>query len=397
MKSKIIFLFIVMQSFAVCMKAQENILDHLKTIFVGLSKSQSDSLLKEGVKTIFSNPDLYNDVFKNYVEKLKATGDKRYTFIRDLNINFKSFQADTLPVALGFDYNYSNSWVKNKITERSTLLQSYNLLFKGNVAFKKQFNPNDFLEFSLAFDNNFLWGGKVAQLDEETSIKMEELQYTILARRSRQDPGFLNLYDDLAGFINVTDQFALGIKGKFSFESNQDFSKTQFAPGLLITAGAKGWNKNEALQYFNVFDYPFALIRMLTGTDKKFTIYGSTFPSVLFGLDYVIPQNDTTRENLLGNLDSYSRFRFEIGFKTRGARIGKEVLHFSSDFRWYQELKPAQIIKDNKLDRSTFFVAAIESNSGLFVSYTTGRLPFDRRNDQVYALGFKYNLGNKND
>jgi len=397
MRKKIIILFAIILEFTTYTNAQENILNHLKTIFIGLSKNQSDSLLKEGVKSIFSNPDLYNDFFRQYVEKLKASDKGRYTFIRDLNLNFKSFQADTLPVALGFGYNYSNSWVKNKITEKSTLLQSYNLNFKGNVAFKKQFNPNDFLEYSIAFDNSFLWGGQVAELDEETSIKMEELQDTILARRARKDPSFLGLYDELAKFINVTDQFALGIKGKFSFEANQDFSKRQLVPGLLITAGAKGWNKNEALQYFNVFDYPFALIRLITGTDKKFTIYGATFPSMLFGLDYVLPQDDTTRKEMLGTLDAYSRLRFEIGFKTRVARIGKEVLHFSSDFRWYKELNADKIIKDNKLDRSTFFVAAIESNSGLFVSYTTGKLPFDRRSDQVYSLGFKYNLGNKND
>ena len=397
MRKKIIILFAIVMNFTNYTNAQENILDHLKTIFIGLSKNQSDSLLKEGVKSIFSNPDLYNDFFRKYVEKLKANDKGRYTFIRDLDLNFKSFQSDTLPVALGFNYNYSNSWVKNKVTEKSTLLQSYNLAFKGNVAFKKQFNPNDFLEYSLAFDNSFLWGGKVAELDEETSVKMEELQDTILARRERKDPSFLGLYDELAKFISVTDQFALGIKGKFSFESNQDFSKRQFVPGLLITAGAKGWNKNEALQYFNILDYPFALIRLLTGTDKKFTIYGATFPSMLFGLDYVLPQDDTTRKELLGTLNAYSRLRFEIGFKTRAARIGKEVLHFSSDFRWYKELNADQIIKDNRLDRSTFFVAAIESNSGLFVSYTTGKLPFDKRNDQVYSLGFKYDLGNKND
>ena len=397
MRKKIIILFAIVLNFTNYTNAQENILDHLKTIFIGLSKNQSDSLLKEGVKSIFSNPDLYNDFFRKYVEKLKENDKGRYTFIRDLDLNFKSFQSDTLPVALGFNYNYSNSWVKNKVTEKSTLLQSYNLAFKGNVAFKKQFNPNDFLEYSLAFDNSFLWGGKVAELDEETSVKMEELQDTILARRERKDPSFLGLYDELAKFISVTDQFALGIKGKFSFESNQDFSKRQFVPGLLITAGAKGWNKNEALQYFNILDYPFALIRLLTGTDKKFTIYGATFPSILFGLDYVLPQDDTTRKELLGTLNAYSRLRFEIGFKTRVARIGKEVLHFSSDFRWYKELNADQIIKDNKLDRSTFFVAAIESNSGLFVSYTTGKLPFDKRNDQVYSLGFKYDLGNKND
>ena len=154
MRIKVFILPIAIYCFAQSISAQEGILDDLKPKFVGLTKSQTDSLLKEGLNKIFSNPDLYNDLFRNHVEKLKSYGDKRYTFIRDLNLNFKSFQSDTLPVSLGFDYNYSNSWVKNKVTETSTLLQSYNLLFKGNVAFRKKYNPNDFLEFSIAFDNS---------------------------------------------------------------------------------------------------------------------------------------------------------------------------------------------------------------------------------------------------
>ena len=73
------------------------------------------------------------------------------------------------------------------------------------------------------------------------------------------------------------------------------------------------------------------------------------------------------------------------------------MIHFSSNYRWYKELKPDEIIKLNKLDRFSFLVAALESTNGLFVSYTTGRLPFDRITDQVYALGFRYDLGNFKD
>ena len=102
------------------------------------------------------------------------------------------------------------------------------------------------------------------------------------------------------------------------------------APGLLMGFGAEGWNENGALRYLNILDYPFALIRMLTGTDTEFNVYGATFPSFLFGLDYVIPDKDSLRKNLIGNQDPFSRLRFEIGFKTRVARIGKEVIHFSS-------------------------------------------------------------------
>jgi hypothetical protein len=72
-----------------------------------------------------------------------------------------------------------------------------------------------------------------------------------------------------------------------------------------------------------------------------------------------------------------------MSFKTRVARIGNEVFNFSSNYRWYNEGNASQAIKTNELVFSNFFVAAILSNSGLFVSYTTGKLPFDKKNDQI--------------
>ena len=37
-----------------------------------------------------------------------------------------------------------------------------------------------------------------------------------------------------------------------------------------------------------------------------------------------------------------------------------------------------------------YFVMALQSTSGFYVSYAKGTLPFDARNDEVYAVGFHY-------
>jgi len=373
--------------------AQADVKKELVGIFQRFDPKTAESMSAAAIKEIFSKPDLLNDLFLKNLELLEKKPASTYKFIRDLNLKPKSFQTDSLSVALGFEYKFDNSWTKNKVKRNALFLQTYDIALHGDVAFKKRQNPNNFLESTISYEGAFMWGGQPDKIDDATSDKIQEIEDSILERRQRKEP-YLDLYQQVNSLITVTDQFYVGIKGKLAFESTQDFSKRQFAPGLLIGFGAKGWNKNEALRYLNILDYPFALIRMLTGTDTEFNVYGATFPSFLFGLDYVIPDKDSLRKNLIGNQDPFSRLRFEIGFKTRVARIGKEVIHFSSNFRWYKELNPRNTIKINNLDESTFFVASLESYNGLFVSYTTGKLPFDRKNDQVYALGFRYALGN---
>ncbi|HEX7903635.1 MAG TPA: hypothetical protein VF487_07135 [Chitinophagaceae bacterium] len=378
--------------------AQNNdIKKQLNDIFSRIPGNENkDSLTKEAIREIFSTDVLDNDVVLKGLQHLLSDKSGAYNFMRDLNFKPKTFQTDSGGASLGFEYKYDNSWSKVKKTAKSLFIQDYSLSFNGNVAFKKKLNPNNFLESSFSYNGAFNWGGQPLDIDDATSDKIEELEDSILARRARKEP-YMDLYKKVNSFITVSDQFYLGIKGKFTFESNQDFSKTQFAPGILLGFGAKGWNKNEALRHLNILDYPFAFIRLLTGTDDEFTVYGATFPSFLFGLDYVVPEKDSIRKALTGNEDPYSRLRFEIAFKTRVARIGKDVFNFSSNFRWYKELNASDAIKSNNLASSRFFVAAIESATGLFVSYTTGKLPFDRKNDQVYALGFKYDLGNTKD
>jgi len=394
---KSIFILMAFNLSIINSSGQEGVKKQLVDIFSRLDiRSNADSLANEALREIFFKPDLLNDIFSKNLKLLERPAFAKYRFIRDLNIKFKSFQADTLPVSLGFEYKYDNSWIKNTNQKKSVFFQSYNLSFNGNVAFKKQHNPNDFLESSLLYDGSFMWGGQAKEIDDATSDLIERIEDSIIARQRAGTP-YLDLFRQVNNLINVSDQFYLGVKGKFAFESNQNFSKQQFVPGILIGVGAKGWDKNEALRYFNILDYPFALIRLITGTDTEFNVYGATFPSFLFGLDYVIPEKDKERQILTGNEDSYTRLRFEIGFKTRVARIGKEMIHFSSNYRWYKELNPDENIKLNKLDHFSFLVAALESTNGLFASYTTGKLPFDRITDQVYALGFRYDLGNFKD
>jgi hypothetical protein len=70
-------------------------------------------------------------------------------------------------------------------------------------------------------------------------------------------------------------------------------------------------------------------------------------------------------------------------------RSGLGDVYVESDVRWYRELGAPVAIAAAGLDEFTYFVAALVSSDGPYISYSTGRLPFDDREDQVYELGFR--------
>jgi hypothetical protein len=350
-----------------------------------------DSIKHAALNYLVSNPDLLNDEMAKYLAALKNKNEKTYDFIRDLNLSFKTFQADNQPPGLGFGYQYDNSWTK--INTSADFSQSFNVNLDGNVAFKKVYNPDNFLESKVLYNGSFFWGGFAKK---NTPAEVKQLRQIVLdysqAIATGNDAQRKALKAQMDQLTALTDQYYLGINGDFSYESNQDFSKRQFVPGVLVNIGAKAWNKNGTLRWFNLPDYPFAVIRMLTGSD--FNISGASFPSALFGLDYVIPGQDSLRQAVTGALSPFTRVRFEAAFKTEAAAIGKQVIWFSADYRWYRQLGASAAIINAHIDQFNYFTCNLASNNGFFVSYTCGQLPFDKKSSNVYGIGFNYNLGN---
>src|SRR6185436_935344 len=81
------------------------------------------------------------------------------------------------------------------------------------------------------------------------------------------------------------------VAGHATLESNQDFSSTQAAYGLQGGLVFREWRADGAFSLFNFFDYPAALVRLLTGMDKSFSPSGLDWPSLTLGLDLVDPSD----------------------------------------------------------------------------------------------------------
>jgi len=125
----------------------------------------------------------------------------------------------------------------------------------------------------------------------------------------------------------------------------------------------------------------------MTGYDQDLAPMGSSFPTLLLGIKRINPDNDQARLSLADS-SNYTRINGEIVFRTPISSSS----YFEANIRYYKELSPSAAIKNAKLDEHIYFTAALTKSDGMFVSYTTGKLPFDAKNDQIYQLGFKYNF-----
>jgi hypothetical protein len=350
------------------------------------------------VDKLTGSPDLYNTLWKFFVNQAENSDNKKWGFFKDLNVQFKTFQAtDNARAALGASYDFTFSeakYVENNNSNRTS--HSFNLSANGNIAFNKKLNPTDFLEFKTNYSYSHFIGGLLKSIDDtDIYTRLNQIDDVLVSMEDPNSDEATVLWGNFENHVKLANQYYYCISPKLSFESNQDFSKTQFVPGISIGLSAKGWDHKNTLATLNIFDYPFALVRLVTGTDKKFTHYGSTIPSVDISGDYVVPTNDTVREHILGNTNPFPRIKFETSFRTLVSRVSNQNIFFNANFRVYHEIKaPNEISRANIAD-FTYFVMALQTSSGLYVSYANGKLPFDAKSDEVYSIGFNYNFNSK--
>jgi hypothetical protein len=362
----------------------------VKTLKAG---GKSDEDIKNTVNGIINNPELYNSLWKNYIEQSFNQDSTKWKLLKDFNIQFKNFQTtDNAITSLGFTYDFNYDYAKYTDDNNNRISNSFGLSANGNVAFKKQFNPVDFLETKVYYNYSHFIGGVVTQKDTAVFTELNNIRFELASLTDMHNEEAIELWGQLGKKMVMSNQYYYALSPKFTLESNQDFSKKQFTSGITIDLGAKAWNENNLLSYLNIFDYPFAVLRYIFGTDKKFTVYGSTIPTAQFTFDYILPSSDLTRNNLVGNLNPYPRIKFETGFRTFITRIKMESIFFNANYRYYQELKPPEVIKEANLNFNQYFVLALQSTSGFYLSYANGKLPFDEINDEIYSIGFNYKL-----
>ncbi len=362
------------------------------TTVVSKDKLLQENKVIEKVDSLKKQPENWGLLLDFMELKIQKKDTSYLKWLNNFDLDLKTFQnKDSTKSALGFAYNLNIE--RAKITEKGHIKRgkSISLETKGNVSFNKEVNPYNFLNTKLAF-NLFRIGGGVTV----TTTPNDLVYYANLRRK-------LATYENSETILNAPEWREMNEKFKLKnswilkydfnagLESNQDFSKKQSTLGMRLGGTLKSWNKNSLASKLNILDYPFAAFRKLT--QYKGTLHsGITLPTLLFGFDYVNPTKDTLRKKSDPNLKPFPRMHFEAGFRTVLTEISSQTLFFNSSFKHFKEINASNEIKNNSFDSFSYFTAAIASSSGVYVSYSNGKLPFDRRKEAVYEIGFKYQL-----
>ena len=301
-----------------------------------------------------------------------------------MNLEFKSFKVKDSDYGYGIGYSYDKDLARRRVESNSQMGIAFSLSFSGNIAFEKNLNPEDFLVSGLSFHIYKSIGGTI-ESNAEVREKLNELELSLAMIEVSSELGESPLLNEFLTISKkyIRDQFYFDFSLDALYESNQDFTIKQYLFGASVGFDYKLW-KNE---FYNIFDYPFAAIRWLSGYDNEINPLGASFPTLIISFESVDPVSYQLRKDLK-TTDTYFRLSGEVSFKTPVS----DHSFFEANLRYFKELNAADQVKAAGLDESVYFNASITTFDKIFFSYSRGRLPFDPVNDDLYQLGFRYNF-----
>lgn len=317
-----------------------------------------------------------------------------WNLFKTLNLKLKTFDTDeSTGSRLGLEYSWSRAIASVPLGEPqdNPLAASMELHARGNVAFDPGVNPNDFLDSGVSFHVFQSIGGVSLREDVDRPAlqqRMRDLVDEFVRKPAGEQPKFLRAIKSMEEII-ARPQLLWDLSGHANIESNQDFSERQYVYGIQCGLALTSWRgEGTWLDGINFFDYPFALLRVLSGAEDRFRPTGLHFPRAIVGIDLVDPDGDEARAAVPGEGNPYPRFRGEVDLKTPIAKAGEDWIWIQASYRVYQEIQASPAIRAADLDTHSFVAVQLQLPKGFSLTYASGRLPLDQQNDDTFELGF---------
>jgi hypothetical protein len=321
--------------------------------------------------------------------------------VRALDLHFVNVQEGENQ-GLGLKYDWSKSIARNSHSQGKT---HWGFDFKasgsGLITMDSDDNSEQFIESAVHPHLFWSWGGAVDSAI--TAGHLAVIQDSLFAYQGfgRDDHPqleglFATLWDGLSTELYITAGPDL------RFEVDQGFSQKQWAMGVKLGLDLKVWNPDNPLAKLNVFDWPAAVLRSLTGLEDGIHPRGSSFPTVILFLHRVAASANPTRESLVG-LDPYSRWGLEANYRSLMAQAVGGAVWLEMSYRHFAEVYPPTALRDlgrssgadeNPLQVSDFyscdqFKVGVFGPGGVAFWWATGRLPLDTREEDTIGVGFR--------
>lgn len=276
-------------------------------------------------------------------------------------------------VGLGFEYGVA----KQLVDTSDTVDSSIDFVARGNVAFEPEANPDDYQWFAFRsrwFGSRTLQGAE----DATRARRLAELS-------SEPD---LPTFDEFARAL--PDELAWDFDIHAGLETTQDFSQQQIVLGAAVSGRYITWREAPGIARFNVFDYPAAAVRWLSGRDERFTPTSRALPAATLGLDVVDGSQVDGRD--LADQDTYLRWKLALTWRSPIWGEGPDALDLVANWRLFEEFDAPGEVDLAGLDRSNHLALTLELPRDWSLTYTTGRLPLDGQDDSTFALGYSLRL-----
>lgn len=144
-------------------------------------------------------------------------------------------------------------------------------------------------------------------------------------------------------------------------------------------------------------DQKFSNKNTVLGLNIAFAKYGfggdNNYIAVSSNIGLVNPTNDSLRKNfIVGELKNYYRWDLELLISINLGHADLDTFEFSH--RFFNELSAPKEIKDAGLDQYKLSTFRVGFKNNLYVAYSIGRLPFDKKDDHIFEIGFSFKLLN---
>ncbi len=279
---------------------------------------------------------------------------------------------------MGFSYKIRKSITSTDLAKDAYRVADLDFKADGNVAFNRNINPADFLKTGLEL--NYVSQRSSAVTQGGPGSKCDPT-----------NPDTVQACEEEAWRSKAGDALALIAGLVATLESDQRFEKRNETFGAHLTTLYRPAPASFANQA-NPLDWPFRLMRGLTGHPMGFSPSPDAFPKVRLALERVKPSKDKDRAAILGETPDYNRGNVEIDMTSPVGKLQGKQVKFEWSWRYFKELGPPEAIQAAGLDQYRYSAAALSLDSGWKLTYATGKLPLGREGDAVWELGYRIKL-----
>jgi hypothetical protein len=279
-----------------------------------------------------------------------------------ITMQFKLMERENANAVIGLEFSYSKAFNQTVYSSEGDREHSYQfqLDIDGVVTQNAEENPRNFISGKLAIAGRLM-----------PSFNLEKLK-----------AGLVPEYCDDEAHIDNTECFLLQADGVDAFfEPMGSAFYLNYGADLGYETDQRFEAKNQTFGGFLFVAYEDMRMDTLMG-------YNNIKPSLRIAAETVDPNLKTPRA-IAGDNSSYTRLSGEFSLIVPLQKLAGLPYYLTFNYQIYGEIGASDIVKSADLDAYQLKTYSLNTPTGIFVSYSSGRLPFSLQNESTVELGFQ--------